>query len=258
MNLALSNFAWDNNNSEEVFKVLKENNIHQIECILTKIKPWSELTKDDIIKYKKSLDTYGINAYSIQSLFYGINCKITEVDVIVSHFERLIEYAEILGSKVLIFGSPGLRKQHNGWKLAIEDIFTQVDKLLEDKDIKVVIEPNAKVYGGEFWFTLNEIINFLEINQFNNIKTMIDTHNAELENDFYLNDKLKYFDNYIEHIHVSEIKLVNIKENELHKNFNLVLDFISYNKTITYEVLNNEGVLDSIKKFVELYKCTII
>lgn len=254
MNLALSNFAWDNNNSEEVFKVLKENNINQIECILTKIKPWNELTRENIIEYKNYLDLFNITPYSIQSLFYGIDCKITDVDIIIAHFKRLIEYAEILGSKVLVFGSPGLRKQHDGWKLAVENIFTQVDKLLEGKNIKVVIEPNAKVYGGEFWFTLDEIISFLEINRFNNIKTMIDTHNAELENDFYLNDKLKYFDNYIEHIHVSEIKLANIKENELHKNFNLVLDFISYNKTITYEVLNNEGVLDSIKTFINLYK----
>ena len=69
MNLALSNFAWDNKDSDEVFKVLKENGINQIECILTKIKSWNELTTDDIIEYKKSLDTYGITAYSMQSLF---------------------------------------------------------------------------------------------------------------------------------------------------------------------------------------------
>ena len=51
MNLALSNFAWDNQNSEEVFKVLKENGINQIECILTKIKSW-----DDTLDYINQMD----------------------------------------------------------------------------------------------------------------------------------------------------------------------------------------------------------
>jgi sugar phosphate isomerase/epimerase len=252
MNLALSNFAWDNKDSEEVFKVLKENNIHQIECILTKIKPWSELTREDIIEYKNYLDSFGITAYSIQSLFYGVDCKITDVDTVVAHFERLIEYAEILGSKILVFGSPGLRKQLDGWAYAVGDIFNQVDKLLEGKDIKVVIEPNAKVYNGEFWFTLNEIIEFLEFFQFNNIKTMIDTHNAELEGGIILSNSYNN-DKWIKHIHASEVKLANINKSKTHESLNFILKTLNYNGTITYEVLNNEGVLDSIKTFTEIY-----
>lgn len=253
MNLALSNFAWDNKDSEEVFKVLKENNIHQIECILTKIKPWSELTREDIIEYKNYLDSFGITAYSIQSLFYGIDCKITDVDTIVAHFERLIEYAEILGSKILVFGSPSLRKQLDGWAYAVGDIFNQVDKLLEGKDIKVVIEPNAKVYNGEFWFTLNEICEFLEFFDFKNIGTMIDTHNVELEGNILLVFDLYANYKWIEHIHASEIKLANIKESKIHEALNLFLKVSDYSRTITYEVLNNEGVLDSIKIFTEIY-----
>jgi sugar phosphate isomerase/epimerase len=252
MKLALSNFAWDNKDSEEVFKVLKENNIHQIECILTKIKPWSELTREDIIEYKNYLDSFGITAYSIQSLFYGVDCKITDVDTVVAHFERLIEYAEILGSKILVFGSPGLRKQLDGWAYAVGDIFNQVDKLLEGKDIKVVIEPNTKAYNGEFWFTLNEIIEFLEFFQFNNIRTMIDTHNAELEGGIELSNSYNN-SKWIKHIHASEVKLANIKESKTHESLNFILKTLNYNGTITYEVLNNEGVLDSIKTFAKIY-----
>lgn len=255
MNLALSNFAFDNKDSEEIFKVLKENNINQIECILTKIKPWNELTREDVIEYKNYLDSFGITAYSIQSLFYGIDCKITDVDTIVSHFKRLIEYAEILGSKILVFGSPGLRKQYNNWAIAVGDIFTQVDELLEGKDIKVVIEPNARTYNGEFWFTLEEIITFLMFFKFNNIKTMIDTHNAELEGGLSFND-LTFIDDYVEHIHASEIGLANIKESKVHESINLAIKSFDYNGTVTYEVLNNEGVLDSIKTFVKIYNET--
>jgi sugar phosphate isomerase/epimerase len=252
MNLALSNFAWDNQNSEEVFKVLKENGINQIECILTKIKSWDELTTEDIIEYKKLLDIHGITAYSIQSLFYGVECKITDVDAIVSHFKRIIDYATILGSKRLIFGSPGLRKQHDGWEQAVIDIFNQVDKLLEGTDIKVIIEPNARTYGGKFWYKIDEIISFIVKNNFYNIRTMIDTHNSELESNVPYMDAIFHYDN-IEHIHVSEIGLANIKESEQHKRFSAILHNREYNKTITYEVLNNEGVLDSIKTFTKIY-----
>lgn len=252
MNLALSNFAWDNENSKEVFELLKENNITQIECILTKIKSWDKLTTQDIIQYKKYLDSFNITAYSIQSLFYSIDCKINEVDIIVSHFERLIEYAEILGSQILVFGSPGLRKKYN-WESSVIEIFTKVDKLLEGKNIKVVIEPNAKVYGGEFWFTLKEIVTFLSYNQFTNIKTMIDTHNLELEGGILISD-LVYIKDWIEHIHVSEIGLENIKENETHKIFSSILKMFNYNNTITYEVKTNKGVLNSIKTFTKLYQ----
>jgi len=254
MKLALSNFAWDNKNSELIFKFLKENNITQIECILTKIKSWDKLTIEDIVEYKNYLDLFNIRAYSIQSLFYNVDCKITDVDIIVSHFKRLIEYAEILGSKILVFGSPNLRKQYNGWESSVVKIFTQIDELLEDKDIKVVIEPNARVYNGEFWFTLEEIIKFLETNQFNNIKTMIDTHNAELEKDIKFNTMLKYFDKYIAHIHVSEVGLNNIQTSKLHTSFTSILNYVNYNQTITYEVKDNEGVLDSIKTFIKLYQ----
>jgi len=55
MNLALSNFAWDNDESKVIFKTLKNNDINNIECVLTKIKPWNDLTIDDIKNYKKEL-----------------------------------------------------------------------------------------------------------------------------------------------------------------------------------------------------------
>jgi hypothetical protein len=65
-------------------------------------------------------------------------------------------------------------------------------------------------------------------------------------------DAIFHYDN-IEHIHVSEIGLANIKESEQHKRFSAILHNREYDKTITYEVLNNEGVLDSIKTFTKIY-----
>jgi sugar phosphate isomerase/epimerase len=254
MNLALSNFAWDNQDSETIFKSLKENGINNIESVLTKIKDWSELETKDIVDYKKYLDKNRITPYSIQSLFYNVKCNdITDVDIIKTHFDKLIYYSKLLGVKVLVFGSPGLRKKTDGWEDSLVDIFTHVDKILVGTSIKVLIEPNTSSYGGEFFHTVSEIVQFIDSNELKNVRTMIDTHNSILENTDPNVELVEYF-NYIEHIHVSEPKLVVIKEDEFHVNFSNTIKGLGYNKTITYEVMKSEELIPSIETFSKIYR----
>jgi sugar phosphate isomerase/epimerase len=252
MNLALSNFAWDKYHAGSIFNSLRENNITQVETILTKLKDWDKLTYIDLMNYKIALDDYNLKSYSIQSLFYGVDCKITDVDVVVNHFKRVINCAVTLGSKILVFGSPNLRQKHEGWDEALVSIFTQVDELLEGKDIKVVIEPNASIYNGQFFHNIEEIVNFIKENNLINIRTMVDTHNSILEKRNPMNDFLDYID-YIEHIHISEPKLVPIVDNTLHLGWANIIKNSKYNKTVTYEVLEHDTVLDSIKIFSQIY-----
>ena len=254
MNLALSNFAWDNQDSDTIFKSLKENGINNIESVLTKIKDWSELETKDIVDYKKYLDKNGITPYSIQSLFYNVKCNdITDVDIIKTHFDKLIYYSKLLGVKVLVFGSPGLRKKTDGWEDSLIDIFTHVDKILVGTGIKVLIEPNTSSYGGEFFHTVSEIVEFIDSNDLKNVRTMIDTHNSILENVDPNVELVEYF-NYIEHIHVSEPKLVVIKEDGFHVNFSNTIKGSGYNKTITYEVMKSEELIPSIETFSKIYR----
>jgi sugar phosphate isomerase/epimerase len=252
MNLALSNFAWDKYHAGSIFNSLRENNITQVETILTKLKDWDKLTYIDLMNYKIALDDYNLKSYSIQSLFYGVDCKITDVDIVVNHFKRVINCAVTLGSKILVFGSPNLRQKHEGWDEALVSIFTQVDELLEGKDIKVVIEPNASIYNGQFFHNIEEIVNFIKENNLINIRTMVDTHNSILEKRNPMNDFLDYID-YIEHIHISEPKLVPIVDNTLHLGWANIIKNSKYNKTVTYEVLEHDTVLDSIKIFSQIY-----
>jgi sugar phosphate isomerase/epimerase len=253
MDLALSNLAWKDEDSIKVFKLLKQKQINKIECVFTRIKDWSELTDEDIIGYKNILENNNITPYSAQSIFYGINCELSEIDLIVNHFKKLIQYSKILGLKVLVFGSPSLRKKCSLWQESLVEIFKTVDGLLEETGITVVIEPNAKIYGGEFWHRVSEIVEFIEENQLQNIRTMIDTHNIILEHSDprieLINNK-----NYIEHVHISEEKMKNIELNETHLKFAEQLRTIGYDKTITYEVLNNDGVLESLNLFCNIYK----
>lgn len=253
MKLAISNFVWDYNKSKDTFDFLKTVGIKNIEVVLTKYKPWSELSEIDILKYKDELNDWSVDPFSMQSLFFNINCTINDVDIVINHFKRIIDYSEILGTKILVFGSPSLRKKITGYEINLSKVFKAVDVYLENKNINVVIEPNTSLYGGEYFINVSEIVNFIKINDLQNIKTMIDTHNIILENGDPIIDIEEFFD-YIYHVHISEPGLSCIKEKSFHIDFSNKLKEVGYNKIVTYEVNKCDNINESIKLFSEIYK----
>ena len=254
MNLALSNFAWDTQESEETFDTLKKIGVTSIEGVLSKLNSWEELSNNDIIEYKSLLDSQGISISSLQSLFYGVKCdSILDEDIFTNHFSKLIEYSKLLSVKVLVFGSPSLRKKSTGWGKLLPSIFKKLDTLLDGTGIQISIEPNSKIYGGEYFFTVPEIIDFITLNGLKNIKTMIDTHNIILED----SDPIKEFENnyeYINHIHISEKNLSPIINSNFHLKFSNRIKELGYNKTVTYEVMKCKNIMDSVENFYKIYK----
>jgi len=254
MNLALSNFAWDTQESEKIFDSLKQIGITSIEGVLSKLNSWEELSNNDIVEYKSLLNSKGISIFSLQSLFYGVKCNsILDEDIFINHFSKLIEYSKLLSVKVLVFGSPSLRKKLIGRDELLPSIFKKLDTLLDGTGIQISIEPNSKIYGGEYFFTVPEIIDFIIFNGLKNIKTMIDTHNIILED----SDPIKEFEcnyEYINHIHISEKKLSPIIDSNFHLKFSNRIKELGYDKTITYEVMKCENVMDSVRDFYKIYK----
>lgn len=254
MKLSLSNFAWDIQESNTTFGELEKIGFNSIEGVLTKISPWDELSVDKLSNYKDSLNSHGLSLLSLQSLFYDVKCdSILDEENFINHFKKLIEYSLHLSVNTLVFGSPSLRKKTMGWESQLPLIFGNIDKLLDNTGIQLVIEPNAKLYGGEYFFTVSEIVDFITSNGFKNIKTMIDTHNLILEGDDPI-DVLKTHISNIGHIHISEIKLGPIKNIEFHTKFSSQLKEMKYDKIITYEVIRCEKIMDSVKEFYEIYK----
>lgn len=254
MNLSISNFAWDFEENQKMFNHLKKCDINHIELIFTKVDSWDKLNPNKILDLKSLFDENSINPYSIQSLFYNVSCQsLCDVDCITNHFIKLIEYSKLLNVKIMVLGSPKLRKNETNLDQKLKDTFIELDNLLIGSGINVLIEPNSKIYGGDYFFTLNEIIKFIEKHKLRNIKTMIDTHNSILENRNPIIELVDFFD-YIEHIHVSEIDLKPIVINDFHIQFSNKLKEMKYNKTITYEVIKTDDIFFSIDTFSKLYK----
>jgi sugar phosphate isomerase/epimerase len=253
MKLALSNFAWDSDENESVFKTLNSIGITNIEGVLTKINQWDNLTESELIQHKELLQRNNIQMESIQSIFYGVDCNNLSEYKTIEHYRKLIEYCKILNVKVMVLGSPSLRKYVNGWYDNLSNILKKVDEMLDGTGIQLSIEPNTVSYGGDYFYSLNEIVDFIVRNDFKNIKTMVDTHNIILEGLDPINDLKTYF-KHVNHIHISEPNLKKLTNINFHKDFSEALKEMRYNGVVTYEVVKCDGLMESVKEFYNLYK----
>jgi len=250
MKLAVTDLGFDG--IETVADKLQEYGIEYIEVIPTKIKPFHALNVSDMLMYKDILADYKLKPYSFLSLFYGIDIKdVSDVEKILTQFQVLITYAQLTGVKKLIFGSPSLRKKTPGWEYHLEDIFTELDKMLKGTGISVIIEPVSKEWGTEFWFDVKEIVDFINYYNLKNIHTMIDTQNCMLQGD----DPSLIYSQYkhrINHIHIAEPGFGKLKNLEMHMKFSNTIR--GYRDVITHEISVKEEFLQSIKTFSEIYK----
>ena len=197
------------------------------------------------------LESFDVGMGSIQSIFYDVNIEsLNEKNKFTQHINKLIEFSKILGFNVLVFGSPNLR---NGFNYEIiVDVLKNVDVVLLENNITMCIEPNSKIYNGEYFHTITEISEFLKSNNFTNIKTMVDTHNLILEGEDPVEMIEKYF-NQVHHIHVSENKLLPLSNLVFHKKFSEKIKSLKYDGIITYELLQCDNLENQIKTFTEIY-----
>jgi sugar phosphate isomerase/epimerase len=254
MKLAVSNLAWDIQDNQKVFNSLNKLNINNVEGVLSKIDSWENLTEEKIQSYSELLKSNNLGINSLQSLFFNVECDdISNVEIILNHFQRLINYSKILSVNVLVFGTPYLRKKIDGWENYLIEIFTKLDEMLDGTGIYVLIEPNSKIYGGEFFHNLSEITDFILTNALKNIKTMIDTHNLLLEGDDPILEIEKYY-SLINHIHISEEKLKPIENYTFHITFSNKIKSMGYDKTVTYELNKCDNLQDTLEVFTSLYQ----
>ena len=250
MNIGLSHLAFD---SDEIYKEIKELGFSYVEGVLTKIASWDSLSQTGLNQFKSRLNDNTLECYSIQSIFF--NTPITSLcdEKVLVHFCKLIEFCKMLDTKIMVLGSPTLRKIEPDYWKKLDKLFCNLDELLEDTGIKVVIEPNCGLYKGQYFYTCSEIKCFIKANNLHNIRTMIDTHNLLNEG----MDPIKEFERnieFIDHVHISENGLEPVNRIDFHYMFASALKSNFYNQGITYEVKKSENIKDSIKIFADIYK----
>lgn len=251
MNIGLSNFAFDKVDID-LLKELPNLGINNIELVYTKYNKWTD-DYSDVKNIKDFFSNLNLNVNSIQSIFYDSNINSFSQEIeIKKHLNKLFNICKKIGIKKIVFGSPNFRKSFYENEKFIMNIFDFIENELKNTSIKFLIEPNSKIYNTEYFNNPYEIISFINCNEYENISTMIDTHNLLLDgfNPFRL---LDYHHNMIDHIHISEYTLSALKDINFHLKFSNKLKELKYDGLIIFEIFKNENILENIKQFSNIY-----
>jgi sugar phosphate isomerase/epimerase len=168
----------------------------------------------------------------------------------IEHFKKVIDICNKIKISKLVLGAPSLRTSKINFGLS--NNFHYIDDLLKKYNQILLLEPNSKIYKGNYFHTVDEIIDFISYHSFSNIKTMIDTHNIILEkqdpSDIFIKNQ-----SYIDHIHVSEKDLGDFKESPEHDKLSKTLKDSKYDGLVIYESKPSLNLLKSITLFSKTY-----
>ena len=185
--------------------------------------------------------------YSTQSIFYqsGVT-SFEDYEATKAHLEHVIEECGKYGIKIIVLGSPSLRK---GNRDQLRKVFDALDDSLRELGIYLCVEPNCRYYGGEYYYKLSQIVP--DIEGYTNVRTMIDTHNVLLEGgDLF--DTYDAYSKYIKHIHFSEKNLEPIGDYSLLKDFTQYLRQAGYEYGVTYELKQTPDIAHHKQEFLKL------
>jgi sugar phosphate isomerase/epimerase len=237
MNLGISHLAFkDNFQLVKTFNKLQTLGIGNLEIVFSKVE-----NMEDFID---------IPTLSTQSILYKSDINDLLDDSLIHYMEMFIDKCYKQGVQLLVLGSPSQRNIFNFDRLIRQ--FSILDTMLKNKNLVLCIEPNARKYKGNYFYTVAEIVEFLNMGNFTNIYTMIDTHNLIEEHENILDTLHKYLDKIL-HIHISEKDLGPLIESQLHFDLSYELRKLKYSGMLTYEALNLTNILESTKKFTDIY-----
>ena len=248
MKLAVSELAWPDSISN--LELLSELGINYIEAVIPKHVDWESIDLTEFKYFIDNLKLYNIDVKSTQSITYNCNLNSFANENFTQHLRKVLDICYQTDINTIVLGAPKLRNQYNNQQLSL--IFKQIDSILKHNNQILLLEPNSKIYNGEYFFTVDEIVNFIDMNNFTNIKTMIDTHNIILEGQDPSEIFLKY-QSHIKHIHVSENELSNLKDSIQHNKLSQVLHDHNYDGLIVYECIKTATLLGDIKLFSYIY-----
>ncbi len=255
MKLSISNIAWDIKYDEEIYKYLKSMDFEGLEIAPTRLIPYDPYNSIDksveIAKYIE--EEYNLIISSMQSIWFGRMENIfgteEDRDILISYTDKAIEYAKSINCKNLVFGCPKNRNidNFNKYNIAI-DFFRKLGEHAEQNNVVIALEPNPIIYNTNFINYTADAISFVK--EINSRGLMV---NLDLGTVIWNNENLKWIlddISIINHIHVSEPYLEQIKPREIHKKLKCLLLEKGYSNYVSIE-MKNTGDVDKVKSTVD-------
>lgn len=262
MKKAISNIAWENSEEKEVFQLLKKYDFSYLELAPTKIfQNLLNVDNKSIEKYLKYIKQNSLNLVAMQALLFGQNeLKIFDESrsETLKYLKNVIDLAQNLGSKILVFGSPKNRligdlSKKEAYKIAV-DFFSELGDYAKQKELYFCIEPNTKAYGCDFITNTKEAIELIKDVSCEGFKLHIDSAVMTM-NEENIEKNLEEAFPFMEHFHISEAYLEPVKNFKLHEKFYKVLKALNYQKAVSIEMKQTSlsNIEQSLKIIQEIY-----
>lgn len=268
MKLSISNIAWEPSEDKEVFELIQKYGFSGIELAPPKLfKDLSNVSDEEINDYLEYMKPYNFKFPAMQSLLFGkAELKIFDEsrnDTLV-YLKKIIDLAQKLDVKVLVFGSPKNRfvgdiEKNEAYTIAI-DFFKELGEYAYSKDRCFCIEPNAKEYGCDFITNTDEAIQLVKDVNSKGFRLHIDSAVMSMNRENIKESLLEALP-YTEHFHISEpfLELITINKTN-HEEFAATLKSLNYDKWVSIEMKNNlltsnvEAVKNSLECIKNIYK----
>ncbi|HRE77845.1 MAG TPA: sugar phosphate isomerase/epimerase family protein [Flavobacterium sp.] len=253
MKLSISNIAWSAEEDFEMYDFLKKVNFSGLEIAPTRIfqeNPYEKLNEatEFSMRLKK---TYQLEISSMQSICFGKNEAIfsseEERKLISDYIKKSIDFAQSIGCKNLVFGSPKNRVIGENQNQIAIDFFKELGNYATSKDTILALEPNPEIYGTNFINTTNQAFDFVKQIDSDGLKVNFD-FGTFLYNEEKLNDIEKNIQ-WINHIHISEPYLELIQKREIHEELINMLIKNEYTNYVSIE-MKNLNSLESVKNTI--------
>lgn len=258
LKLGISNIAWDKENDLCVLSHLKELGYDAIEIAPTipfPDRPYEHIREANIWAQKILLE-YDLKVCSLQSIWYGRQEKmfgsIEERQSLLQYTKQAIEFAEAIGAGNLVFGCPKNRcvEKETDIQIAI-DFFGELGDYANRHNTVLALEANPVIYGTNF---INSTIEAIELIKKVDCKGFL--LNFDLGTLIFNEEVLAELDeNYtlINHVHISEPQLAQIKQRDIHRDLINGLLKHNYDKYVSIE-MGKCGNLEELYKITEYVK----
>ena len=205
----ISNIAWYFEDTEQVFKIMCENQIFNVEVApLELIDCWDFPNYNKLNLFCDICRDYGISISSMQSIFYKKQINIFEnMKKSVKHMNFVKEICNMIKCPYIVFGSPKNRNTNKSQEASMSELncfFKQLN--FAHEGLLIGIEANPAEYGTNFLNNYQQISKYMqEYNQLNSVRTHFDIGCYLLSNNNFFDIK----DLRIENMHLSMEYLKN-------------------------------------------------
>ncbi|WP_322994228.1 sugar phosphate isomerase/epimerase family protein [Castellaniella sp.] len=229
MKLAISNIAWNPEQTEAVYELLHRLGVHGLEVapgLLFDGEPNPLRPSDAVLKARQArLKAAGLQLVSMQSLLFGAqDAKLFGDAGQVARFRdgmlRAIELAGLLRIPNLVVGSPANRviPEHMAAGVAIDhaaNLFTDLAEVAQAHGCRLAMEPNPAVYGTNFLTHMADAATFVRRVAHPAVTLNFDVGALHLNGEFDQIDALlaAHLD-IVSHVHISEPHLAPVPADE--------------------------------------------